>query len=174
MPIPLIEELIHLPLVSRIRRNHGLEHATIHLLSARYPQVPLIGRSDGGGFWLLGNVPTQAVKEAIGEALERMRNGEWQLALHAQCGTNLVAAGTLAGLAGASAMTGSGRRLKDKLGRLPLAALLATLAIILAQPLGMLLQKHLTTSSSPEDLEVVEVIPTRRGRVIAHRIITRG
>ena len=54
-----------------IRRNHALEHATIHLLSARHPHLSLVGRSDTAGFYLFGNVPTELVDEAVHEALSR-------------------------------------------------------------------------------------------------------
>ena len=53
--------------ISRIRRNHGLEHATIHVLSEANPRRRLIGRSDYGGFWLLGEVSTEEL--ALGSEL---------------------------------------------------------------------------------------------------------
>jgi len=31
--------ILDLPVISRIRRNHGLEHATITLLSQRFPYI---------------------------------------------------------------------------------------------------------------------------------------
>ena len=70
-----IEPLFHLLAghLDRIRRNHGLEHATIHLLSQRFPGVFLAGHSDTQGFWLFGQVPLEAVAQAAQEALERLR-----------------------------------------------------------------------------------------------------
>lgn len=159
---------------SRIRRNHGLEHATLHILAERNPKLSLAGHSNASGFWLLGDVSTEEVNSAAHEALKRMREGEHNLAVHPNCGTNFVAAGTVSGLLGALAMFGVGRKVKDKLERLPLAATFATVGLILAQPLGLLLQEKVTTSGYPEDLEIVEVIPSHRGRITAHRVITRG
>ena len=159
---------------SRIRRNHGLEHATIHILSRRFPHTSMAGHSDADGFWLLGDLPTEAVQQAVAEALRRLRAGEHELAVHPNCGTNLVTAGTLAGLAGGLAMMGTGRRWRDRLERLSLAASLATLALLVAQPLGIFLQREVTTSGDPETLEVVDITPTRRGRMKAHRVRTRG
>ncbi len=170
----LINSILGVPAVSSIRRNHGLEHATLHILSQRYPGLSLAGHSSSTGFWLLGDVPTEAVGSAVDEALQRMRAGEHKLAVHANCGTNFVTAGTVAGLAGAAAMFGVGRQFKDKLERLPLAASLATIGLILAQPLGLLVQERITTSGQPGDLEVVNIKATRRGRIQAHRITTRG
>lgn len=170
----LLQSILGVPAVSSIRRNHGLEHATLHILSQRYPGLSLAGHSNASGFWLLGDVPTEAVRSAVGEALQRMRGGEHNLAVHANCGTNFVTAGTVAGLAGAAAMFGVGSKMKDKLERLPLAATMATLGLILAQPLGLLMQERITTSGQPGGLEVIEIRPARRGRVKAHRITTRG
>lgn len=168
------QSIINLPVISRVRRNHGLEHATLHILSEHYPGIILAGHSDTGGFWLLGDVPTEAVQEAAKEALKRLNAGEHRLAVHPNCGTNFVISGTLAGLAGAMVMFGAGRRWRDKLERLPLAFSLSTLALILSQPLGLLTQERVTTSGDPGDLTIVDIIPSRRGRVQAHHIITRG
>jgi hypothetical protein len=170
----LRESILGVPAVSSIRRNHGLEHATLHILSQRYPGLSLAGHSNAAGFWLLGDVPTEAVRSAVDEALQRMRAGEHNLAVHANCGTNFVTAGTIAGVVGAMAMFGVGRRVKDKLERLPLAASLATIGLILAQPLGLLIQERITTSGQPGSLEVTDIKATRRGRLQAHRISTRG
>ena len=49
-----------------------------------------------------------------------------------------------------------------------------SLALVLAQPLGLLLQERITTSGEPGSLRVVEIIPRKRGRVKAHRIVTEG
>jgi hypothetical protein len=106
--------------------------------------------------------------------MARLRAGEENLALHRNCGTNFVTAGVLTGLAAGLAMLGSGGRVRDKLERLPLAMLLATAALILAQPLGFVLQERVTTSGQPEGLRVVEIVATRRGRIRAFRIATRG
>jgi hypothetical protein len=50
----------------------------------------------------------------------------------------------------------------------------ATLTLILTQPLGLKLQERVTTSGDPGDLRVVEIIPTKRGRLKAHRVVTQG
>jgi len=159
--------------VSRVRRNHGLEHATLHILSKRFPHTSMAGHSDTGGFWLLGDVPTEAVESAAREALQRMKNGEHDLAVHPNCGTNFVASGSLAGMAGAFAMWGAGPQWRQKAERLSLAALLATVALIASRPLGFWLQAHVTTSGHPGRLEIVSVRRTTRGGLPAHRVTTR-
>jgi hypothetical protein len=160
--------------ISRIRRNHGLEHATLHTLAAHFPNTMMVGHSDVGGFWIIGDVPPEMLHAAVQEAITRLRAGERRLAIHPNCGTNYATAGTLAGLAGAAAMLGSGRRLQDKLARLPLAATLATIALILSQPLGLLMQARVTTLSDPGSLEVTSITHRKQGQLTVHRIQTRG
>ncbi|NUM45688.1 MAG: hypothetical protein HUU38_13375 [Anaerolineales bacterium] len=165
--------ILEIPSISRIRRNHGLEHATIHILSRKSPKTPMAGHSDTGGFWLIGDLETNLIRQCAGEALQRMKNGEHKLAVHPNCGTNFVTAGMAGGLAGAAAMFGT-RKWSEQVARLPLAISFATLALIFTQPFGFLLQEHVTTSGKPGAMEIVDVIPTRRGKFTAHRIITRG
>jgi hypothetical protein len=160
--------------VSRLRRNHGLEHATLHVLQQRNPQRSMAGHSDLSGFWIIGDIETEEIRSATAEALRRLRSGEHSLAVHPNCGTNIATAAVLAGSVSALSMFGAGRRFRDKLERLPLAITLATLALIAAQPLGYLLQERLTTSGEPEALEIVEIIPTMRGRFKVYRIVTVG
>ena len=169
-----LDPIINVPLISRIRRNHGLEHATLHILSTRHPGKKMGGYSDFKGFWLVGDLNTEQVREGAVEALHRLKAGEHHLAVHPNCGTNFATAGSLAGLAGVMGMLGVGNRKRDKIERLPLVATLATLALILAQPLGLSVQKHLTTSGKPGTLEIVDVIPSHRGRMKSHRILTRS
>ncbi len=170
----LFDPILNLTPVSRLRRNHGLEHATLHVLAGRHPGVRMGGYSDFKGFWLVGDLTRDQIRSAAQEALGRMRAGESGLAVHSNCGTNFATAGSLAGFAGALGMWRVGGRKRDKLERLPLVASLATVALILGQPLGLLAQKHLTTSGQPESLEIVDIFPVSRGRLPTHRILTRG
>jgi hypothetical protein len=151
-----------------------LEHATLHILSQRHPKLPLAGHSDTRGFWVLGEVSTEDVTSAVQEAMQRMQAGEHNLAVHPNCGTNFVTSGVLASLAAFVAMFGAGRRLRDRLERLPLAASLATIALIISQPLGLRLQERVTTSGELAGLQVVQITPSRRGRMQAHRVLTQG
>src|SRR5574341_899273 len=93
--------------ISIIRRNHGIEHATVHVLVQRHPNIQLVGRADTKGFNIYGDVPTGALASAAAEALRRLKSGEGELAVHPRCGTNLVVAGLLTAVAAVSAL---GRR----------------------------------------------------------------
>lgn len=157
--------------LSRLRRNHGLEHATIHVLSRMQPRVSTAGHSDPGGFWLLGDLSTEVVYEAVEEALRRLRAGERNLAIHPNCGTNLVTASVAAGLGGAFAL-GSASSDRERLERLPLAILFAMGGLLLARPLGTRIQQRVTTSGEPGSLHVIQIERTQRGRFTTHRITT--
>lgn len=154
-------------LAERMRQNHAVEHATMHLLSRRFPSVRLVGRTTINGFLIYGQVATEAVMETVREALERLRRGESELAVHPNCGTNVVVGGVLAGLA---AWLASGGRRRSFWERLPGALMAATVALLLAQPLGMLMQERLTTSSAVGDLRLGEVLSERWGMTTVHRV----
>jgi hypothetical protein len=168
------DSVLNYPPIARTRRNHGFEHATLHILSRRNPSLRLAGHSDPGGFWLIGDVSLEEVKAALEEALQRLQAGESNLAVHPNCGTNFVTSGILASMAALAAMFGAGRRFQDKLWRLPLAATLATVALIASQPLGRLLQERVTTSGQLETMRVVNISPSRRGKVNAFRVSTQS
>jgi hypothetical protein len=166
-------KLPSLPLVSRIRRNHGLEHATIHVLIQYQPFQSLVGRSDWGGFSIYGQVETQQLEAAAREALARMQAGESQLAVHPRCGTLLATTGVLSGTAAFLALGVGGSRSRFRWAYLPEALLAATAAAIVAQPLGLLLQQYVTTSSDVGRLQIVRVYKQRGGSVPVHRVETR-
>ena len=169
----LLQSLLRKPTLSRVRRNHGLEHATIHLLSRRFPQRSFIGRSDPGGFYIYGEVETSILEELVFEALSRLQRGEHQLAIHPNCGTNLVTSGLLAGGASFFALMGSEKEgWRQRLDRLPNAILLTMGALLIAQPLGRTAQKHITVQADPEDLEVLVVQRVGEDPRPIHRIVT--
>jgi hypothetical protein len=138
--------------LEQIRRNHGIEHATVHVLSESNPKLSVIGRADGGGFNIIGNVEPHALAEAAQEALRRMQAGEGDLAVHPRCGTQLVTVGALTGLAAFLAL---GRR--PRVSRLPDVMIATTLAAFVAQPLGLSIQRYITTSPDAQAARFVSV-----------------
>ena len=77
--------------LQQTRQHHAIEHATIHLLAARFPRRVFVGMSDPWGFTLYGQLSSEAIEEAVGEAIQRLQDGEEELAFHPNCGTNLTA-----------------------------------------------------------------------------------
>ena len=57
--------------ISRVRRNHALEHGTISLLLQRGMKPPLGGYSTPGGFFVFGGTTSTDVSDAAVEALSR-------------------------------------------------------------------------------------------------------
>lgn len=159
-------KILETPIIATIRRNHALEHATVHLLSRRGPYNQVMGRTTTDGFYIYGPVETQEVAAAASEALARLRAGEHELAIHPRCGTNLAVAGLLAGLSSFLVWGGKERRL-TKLPRLLLAS---TVAVIAAQPLGLLVQERLTTSTDLEEVTIKGVTGQKVGGVVIHKV----
>ena len=160
--------------IATVRRNHALEHATVHLLSQRTPGLRLAGHSDARGFWIVGEVDTEHMAAAVTEALERLRRGERHLALHPHCGTNLVANGVVAGAFASLAWVGGGSRRGNRIDRGLFAMLLALLGLFVSLPLGYRLQRSVTTDGNPGDLRVVQVLRATQRSLTAHRITTAG
>ena len=166
--------ILDLPILSRIRRNHGLEHATLTTLARRFPgspspATPTRAASGSSGTWR----PKPSPRPPL-EALDRLRKGERGLAMHPNCGTNFAVAGTLAGLAGATAMLGSGtpppeagapapgsRPGHPGADRRPAAGLDAS-----------------SRASPPPairgDLSITQVLRQEQGKLVLHRISTKG
>lgn len=157
--IPGIKELLML------RQVHALEHGTVWVLSeifppntASSPQSTLSGgMSTDQGFYLFGRVDPDALRHAVNMALRRFHEGEWNLAVHPNCGTNFSVNLLLtAGLA-------FGFHLllpKDPIGQILGLGLAATTASQLSPDLGSLAQRYITTAI-PFNLAVVEISQSR-------------
>ncbi len=163
--------ILDLPYISETRRNHALEHATLHMLAAQHPTSPMAGHSNPTGFFILGNFPTGEVESAVNQALARLRAGERELAIHAGCGTNMATSALMSGTLAWFVMRG-GKSTLGRILRLPFAIIFALVGLALSQPLGPVIQARITTDADMRGLHVIEVRPTLRGRVTAHRVIT--
>jgi hypothetical protein len=150
-----------------VRQNHAVEHATIHLLSSRYPSLGPVGRTTLNGFLLVGQLPTETVVETVMEALDRLRDGESELAIHPNCGSNVVVGGVLAGLSAWFATRGRRRSAWDQV---PSALLAATTALMVAQPLGPWFQRRVTTTPAVGDVRLRQVVSGNMGSVMVHRV----
>lgn len=157
-----MNNILNSDLINATRRNHALEHATIHVLSNHFPGLTLAGHSNPTGFVLLGDLPVESVREAVVEALSRLQNGEHQLAIHDGCGTNYVATSSLAAIFGFMAMSGT-RNNRERLQRMPWMMIFSMLAVILGLPFGRVLQKNVTTNPETGSLMLTDVYPLRQG-----------
>ena len=160
--------LLDLPLILETRRNHALEHATLHML-ARTHNLPMAGHSNPTGFFILGDISTEELTAAINEARARLNAGEYNLAVHPGCGTNLATNVVLASTFAWLPLRGR----KSTLGRLalvPLALIFAALGYALARQLGPSLQEHVTTEAHLGNMRIDEVRFIRKG---VHRVITK-
>ncbi|ARV57386.1 hypothetical protein BZZ01_00955 [Nostocales cyanobacterium HT-58-2] len=165
--IPGLKEILML------RQVHALEHATVWVLSAsNNVQVPtrtprpshfqvdnelLGGLSTERGFYLYGEVNVSDMRRAVTLAQHRLTNGEWDLAVHPRCGTNMSVAMLLtAGLAVGIHLVLPRGPIEQLIG----LGLAATTAAELAPDIGALAQRYLTTSI-PFNLEIENIIRTR-------------
>jgi hypothetical protein len=164
---PIEQAVQQMTLGRAVRQNHALEHATIVLLNKRHPEVRLSGVSFAAGFFVFGDVPTDDVRACADQALARLRGGEPELAIHERCGTNLAVAGMLTGLA---AMTVT--RLRKPYSTFNNVVLASTTALVVARPLGLLVQQFVTTRTPSPAMRITGI---RRSRVLgapAHFVST--
>ena len=150
------------------RQNHAVEHATVHLLTARHPGVRLIGRSDWRGFWLYGEIDSGNVSWAVHEALGRLAARQSDLAIHPRCGTNLAAGGLLVLGAAYAAFAVPGR---SRLQRLLIALGGVVAALFGSQSLGRFAQERVTTNADVRGVHVREIRCERRGQLLVHRVL---
>jgi hypothetical protein len=165
------KSLLELPFVLSTRRNHALEHATLHVLADKYPTKPMAGHSNPTGFFILGNLPTEDVESAVTQAHSRLRAGERGLAIHPGCGTNIATSALVAAAFAWFAMRG-GKSTLGRLMRVPLAVAFAFVGALVSRPLGPILQEKITTDAELGSLQVISVKPAMSGRVQAHRVRT--
>lgn len=161
--------ILNLGPIRRVRQNHAAEHATITLLMARNRALPLVaGRSNQRGFYIIGAVDTDKLAAAADEALRRLQRGEAELAVHPNCGTNLVTTGAMAGLATYAATAIGRSRKAGLLDRAAIAVMAATVAVIASRPVGLRLQRDVTTLADVTGLHVASITRRQLGRMVVH------
>jgi hypothetical protein len=157
--IPGLKDLLML------RQVHALEHATVWLLGESDSSAPTEGLADnetiGGlstekGFYLYGKIDRLNLNRAVCLAHKRLKEGEWNLAIHPRCGTNMSVAMLLtAGLVVSTHILFPRGILEQLLG----LGIAMTTAAQISPDLGISVQRYLTTSI-PFNLEVREIVET--------------
>lgn len=164
---PLMQVAQQVLLGGAVKQNHALEHATIVLLSRQFPNVRLAGISFAAGFFIFGDVPTETILPNAQEALRLLRTTSPELAIHERCGTNLAVSGLLTGLA---AMTvAKMRRPYSSLNNVIMAS---TAALVLARPLGLTVQRYVTTQTPNPSMTITGVKPLNFFGTPAHFVST--
>ena len=153
-------------IIRRTRQHHAIEHATIHLLSARFPQQRFSGHSDPLGFTILGDLAEVDLRTAVGNALLRLQAGEAELAIHPNCGTNLAVSGAFATIAAMIGLLGK-RSAVDKFAT---ALPLVLVALVMSRPVGTQLQEY-TTLADVSDRWVVDIQEVTLFGQRAHRVL---
>jgi hypothetical protein len=164
---PIAQVAQQLLLGGAVKQNHALEHATIVLLSKKFPDVRLSGISFAAGFFVFGDLPTEAVLPTAQEALNLLRTTQPELAVHERCGTNLAVSGMLTGL---SAMAVA--KMRRPYGTANNVILASTAALVLARPLGLLVQRHVTTQTPNSSMRILKVTPKTVLGAPAHFVST--
>ena len=160
--------ILDLPIILETRRNHALEHATLHML-ARTHKISMAGHSNPTGFLIFGELLTEDIRAALNEAYTRLRSGESGLAIHPGCGTNLVATAFLPATLAWMPIQGA-RSTRWRLLLIPLALVFGVFGFFLSKPLGTWLQRNITTEADLGNMQIIDITLVRKG---VHRIITK-
>lgn len=148
------------------RRNHALEHATVNVLEERAGRSLRVGGfAEQDGFLLQGIADPDTILAAAREGLRRLQAGEHRLALHPRCGTTIVAAEAIAALTFLLIVL-----LAPRMFYLGIAAAML-LAIWLARPVSLFLQRTLTTST---DVRGMRIEAIERGTSSSPLIVVLG
>ena len=142
--------------LAHIRKNHAMEHATIHLLTEAMPGISFAGYSFIKGYWIIGKAELQDVQKAAELAHARLKNGERKLAIHPGCGTNIAVTGLCT--AAAAMLTTLGESENDsKLERFSAFTTAGMIGALIGRPLGPKVQKNITTDADVSDLSIVSI-----------------
>ncbi len=132
-----------------LRKNHGLEHATVNILEKDYGYTRLAGYAKEDGFYIIGVNNLWQVEEAARKGLQLMQSGYHDLAIHKNCGTSMTVANFISAILFLILLFYTGH---FSIINMLIAILIANL---LGPFFGQLVQKYFTTTSEVEDMEIV-------------------
>ncbi|MEA3310190.1 MAG: DUF6391 domain-containing protein [Chloroflexota bacterium] len=154
-----------LKLARRIRRNHALEHATINLLSHNQGASQTVGISGPRGFTLYTNLTLEEVYPAVQQALAALQNGQAALAIHPNCGTNLLTTALLTTVATMLGLHGKRKQRSERVENFLQLVLLNALILILSRPVGFWVQENLTVDSHVQDVKIAAILSHQQGNL---------
>jgi hypothetical protein len=161
--------ILDIPPFLATRRNHAVEHATLKILARKYEDKNLAGHSNPTGFFLFGDLAMDDIRSAIHEAMNRLRAGERELAIHPGCGTNMATSMILPA-SFAWIPFQSTRSFRWRLVLIPVALMFAVFGYLLSKPLGPWMQRNVTTEANLGDLQLVDIVRVRKGM---YRVLTK-
>ena len=159
---------MELSILQRVRRNHAIEHAAMHLLGRTLQAPKLAARSDWRGITFYGDVDSSVLKSALEGGLLALNSGQRALAVHPRCGSMISASMLLAMLAGWLVQSDLKRKRTPGRGMLDVAGI--TGAMLLAQPLGYAMQKYVLTDPDASHAHLVSIRFSQRGAFTMHRV----
>lgn len=122
--------------------------------------------SDPFGFTIYGEISEADLRQAVGHALLRLQAGEHHLAVHPNCGTNLITTGVL--VTAIALLLGRGKG--SFMQKFPLVLPFVVVGLVLSKPLGQRLQLF-TTLSDVTDRWVLEIQPLELGTIEGYRVV---
>ncbi len=155
-----------------LRQVHALEHATVWVLGEslarrRSRQLRhwattssaegLGGMSTSTGFYLYGAVQPADVNRAVRMARWRLIRGEWDLAIHPRCGTNLSVEILLTAAFALGSHLAMPRGLVEQLIGVGMAT---SMAAYLSPEVGGWVQRYITTAI-PFNLAIADIYPVQ-------------
>ncbi|MDI3546569.1 MAG: hypothetical protein PWR10_221 [Halanaerobiales bacterium] len=132
-----------------LRKNHGLEHATVNILEREYGYRNLAGYAEESGFYIIGATNIWAVEEAARKGLALMRKGYGDLAVHKRCGTSMTVANFVSAVIFLLLLLYTGHFSIFNM-------IIAIVAANLMGPLlGQVIQRRFTTTADVDEMEIV-------------------
>ena len=161
--------ILDLPLILETRRNHAVEHATLHILADKYKNQNMAGHSNPGGVFPLRKLRQTGYSICRNRSDESSPCGRKRAGcppgLRDKPGDHRVSAGAvcLAPFRGV-------RSTPWRIVLIPLALSFAVLGFFLSRPVGTWLQAHVTTEADLGNMRVVDIALVRKG---VYKVVTK-
>lgn len=142
-------QIYHIATNPSLRKNHGLEHATVNILEKEYGFRNLAGYAEESGYYIIGADNTWVVEEAARKGLHLMKSGYGELAIHKRCGTSMTVANFISAIIFLLLLFYTGH---FSIFNMLIAVILANL---IGPYFGQIIQKYFTTTADVRDMEII-------------------